>query len=127
MANAGIGQVEAKIRGKTYILTPTFAALMDLEMRTGLSCMRLANVVTSQNLMLHQMAAVIYAGLVGTYGDIQKVPVKLEELQEEIFKGGPNLLMKPIGDFLANCIIGTDRIEEKKTEGQVPPAETPKQ
>lgn len=102
-ANAAAGEVEIRLAGRTYVLRPTFEAIVELERETGMGLIRLMSMFNAGDYGLSLLAATITAGLHGA-GESAK-PAAVAEM---VFKTGiadPALVLS-VTQFLLNAAQG---------------------
>ena len=100
-ANAQRGEVEIALGGRRYVMRPSFAAIAEIETRTGQGVIGLARRLASGDIRVSDVAAIVTAGLRAA-GE----PAKLEMVGEMVLEEGLASLAPSLGAFLSAAISG---------------------
>lgn len=99
MANKQRGEAKFDIKGKSYILRPTFEALCQIEDELGESIISVAGKNISGTLTLPQIVKIIEIAIVGEKPDANDVG-------ETIVAKGVNDTIAELTKFLTNALAG---------------------
>ena len=124
-ANPERGEIEIELvtpagSRKTFVLRPTWEAMVEIETRTGLGMIQIANKLSMLQFGYIEAVAIITAGLKAG-GD----PARIETVGPMIFKTGLSNLIAPIQTFVQNALTGGESPGEPN-EGEVEAAVRPK-
>lgn len=105
-ANPERGEIEIELvtlsgDRQTFILRPTWEAMVEIETRTGMGMIAMANKLSSFQFGFIEAVAIITAGLKAG-GD----PAKIEMVGPMIFKTGLTKLISPLQEFVTNALTG---------------------
>ena len=115
MANPHRGEVEIELGGETYILRPTFHALVEIEERLGEGIVALTSRLSRGDIRLKDVATILHAGMRAVRGT--KV-MPYEELGRLVVAHGFTSTDLKIVEFLTGAF--GDRVQEKKAETETP-------
>jgi len=110
MANKVRGEVEVTLKGKKYVLRPTFEAIAEAESRIGLGMTGIALKFARQEHGMREVAAMIYAGLLGA----GNTAFSYEEVGGLVQKAGFSKFVQPACDFAREAMRGDVEEEEEK-------------
>lgn len=100
------GEISLVLAGASFMLRPSFGALMALEAELGMGLLSLAKRFANGDFSLGELAAVISAGIKGAGGEVPS------DLGDRIAREGVARLAMPIGAFLAAALTGEDPLKE---------------
>lgn len=101
MTNSSRGEVEVKLAGKTYPMCPTFQKLREIEHRTDMGVMEIAQRFAEDKAGIDQIATVLAVGL----SDADGAP-DYDAIGEALMRQGMGDVLGPIMIFLGTAIIG---------------------
>lgn len=102
------GEITLDLNGH-LTLRPTFAALAEIEGKTGHALISLAKRLTNGEATLHDLQAIIIAGLRGAN---EPVPA---DLPERMAAAGVLGLTEPLLNFIIGALTGENRAGENRT------------
>ena len=105
-ANPERGEIEIELvtpagSPETFVLRPTWESMIEIETRTGLGMIQIANKLAMLQFGFTEAVAIITAGLKAG-GD----PAKVETVGPMVFKTGLTNLIPPIQEFVTNALTG---------------------
>ncbi len=126
MANRHRGEVEVTLGGRRYAMRPTFAALCEIEDRTGLGLVELARRFWDGRFGVRELATVLWAGIRAADDDAPD----FEAVGRLVAEQGFQSLAGPVAAFLAGVIGGEDGAAsepapKKKAKTTPPPSAPP--
>ena len=101
VANRHRGDVEIALAGRRFLLRPTFAAIAEIEERSGQGLIALARRLAAGDIRIVDVATIVTAGLRAA-GE----PAKRETVGEMVLETGLGPLAPAIGAFLRAAITG---------------------
>jgi hypothetical protein len=96
MANEYKAEVDIIIKGKNYVMRPTFNALCEIEKSLGKSIITLLIKFDERGIMLKELLFIIRAGLKAAQ---QKIP---KDLEQSLYTQGYATILPIICQFLKN-------------------------
>ncbi len=108
-ANPERGEIEIELvtpggSRESFILRPTWEAMVEIETRTGMGMIQMANKLAMMQFGYIEAVAIITAGLKAG-GD----PAKVETVGPMVFKTGLTTLIPPIQEFVSNALTGGEK------------------
>lgn len=101
IANPHRGEVEITLAGKAHVLRPTFAAIAEIEARTGSGVIELVRRLGAHQARIADLAVVVAAGLRGA-----GVPADYDRVAEQVFRSRMTEILAPVLDFLIHAVSG---------------------
>lgn len=101
VANPHRGEVELSLGGRRFVMRPSFAAIAEIETRSGQGLVGLARRLTAGDIRVSDFATVITAGLKAA-GE----PARYEKVGEMVLDEGVGTLAPAVGEFLRQAIAG---------------------
>lgn len=101
IANPHRGEVEIRLAGKTHILRPSFAAIVETEARTGSGVIELVRRLGANKGRITDLAAVITAGLRGV-----GAPADYDRVAEQVFRSRVTDTLALVLAFLIQAVSG---------------------
>ncbi|MFN3232938.1 MAG: gene transfer agent family protein [Alphaproteobacteria bacterium] len=106
MANRHRGEASVQLAGKSYILRPSFAALVEIEERCQCGIIELAQRFFDQKVRARDVVAVLFAGIkAGGDGPDGDWPEE-NAVAQAVVEGGLANFIEPVGTFLADALAG---------------------
>lgn len=105
MANHVLGEVEVKIKDRTFTLRPTFEAVCELEARSRLTLAEMVNKMAVGKFGLSDVAAIVWAGMLGAAEKNKDVP-NFNDLGRMIMEDGYTKLAPACGKFVGAAYSG---------------------
>ena len=102
MANKHRGEAAIHIGDRTYTLRPTFTALVEIEERTGMGLIELAQCFFDQKVRVKDVVSVIFAGIRAAENDWPEEDV----VANAVVENGLANVIEPVGAFLADALAG---------------------
>ena len=102
VANRHRGDVEIELAGRRFLLRPTFAAIAEIEERSGQGLIALARRLAAGDIRITDVATIVTAGLRAA-GE----PAKRETVGEMVLDSGLGALAPAVGAFLRVAISGS--------------------
>lgn len=99
-ANPHRGEVEVELGGKTVLLRPSFAALVEIERRLGLGLVPLAQRLKAMEVGAGTVATILHACWVGA------PKPEYEQVGEMVIARGLVELIPPVIDLIGNALTG---------------------
>ena len=100
-ANKHRGEVAISLGGRSYLLRPTFAAIAEIEARSGQGLIGLARRLAAGDIRVSDFACIVHAGLRAA-GE----PARFEKVGELVLEEGVANLAPAVGEFLRAAIAG---------------------
>lgn len=100
-ANRHRGEVEVTLGGRRFTMRPSFAAIAEIESRSGQGLVALARRLTAGDIRVSDFATIIAAGLRAA-GE----PARIETVGELVLEEGLGTLSPAVGEFLRQAISG---------------------
>lgn len=109
MANRVRGELEVKIVGKLVKLVPSWEGIAEVEDKAGVGVIGLAFRFQNNDIGFKNMCALIWGGMVGSG---ERPFENYRELCEAVRKTGLVKFVKPVSQFLSECVAGDVEDEE---------------
>jgi hypothetical protein len=109
MANRRRGEVDVQLGGRTYTMRPTFAALAEIEDRTGCGLIGLLRKVRDHR--VKDIATVVHCGISIGHG----TEVEWDAVGEMIVDAGINNVVDAVAEFVNGALFADDPQEKKET------------
>lgn len=113
------GEMELKLGGKTYVLRPSFAAIVEFEDKSGMTAFEAMKMAGERCAVpMKAITAAFWAGIRGGWED-KKRPPSFEEIGEAVQADGLASLIPQYVEFLGNALSSDAQLAEasKATEG----------
>ena len=107
------GEVEIQLGGKTYVMRPTFEAIVEAETRTGLGLVTMASKAAVADLSLSHFTWIIVSGLKASGED-----ATYKTVGPMVFEAGIESVHQPVVDYLTNALNGGKPMGEAKAPGE---------
>ena len=101
-ANKHRGEATITLGESSYVLRPTFTALVEIEDRTGMGLIELAQAFFDQKVKVRDVVAVIFAGIKAGNNDWPDE----DAVAQAVVAGGIANVIEPVGAFLADALAG---------------------
>ncbi len=118
MSENSIQEVKVKLGEVEYTLRPTFAALTEIESRSGKGCMKLLQEFASSNIGINDLTAVVWGGIIGHLkesGQMIGVGLTYERVGQMILDAGVQNVVAAAAQFLTNGLMGDPQKKTSQT------------
>ena len=107
-ANKHRGEATITLGDNSYVLRPTFTALVEIEDRTGMGLIELAQTFFDQKVKVRDVVAVIFAGIKAGNNDWPDE----DAVAQAVVAGGIANVIEPVGAFLADALAGGQKTDD---------------
>jgi hypothetical protein len=118
MANSFAGEKEIILGGKKYFLKMNFLAQAEAENRLQVGIWAIAQRIMRKIFGIQDLAAVIYGGILGYYGNQKDPPLSYEEVGDLIIIEGQVKFVPIVSDLLTFATTGKWEAEHQKEKTQ---------
>jgi len=127
MANVAAGEIEVTLDGKTYIMRPSFAAIVAFEDRAHMSVFEAMKALGErQSAPFKAVAAAYHAGITAAWKSHARPPT-FDEIGAAIYRDGLANHIPNYMEFLGNAVTGEKALRQAKdavAEGKPEAAQT---